>query len=261
MSVGQQSGIDTTKITKPIQLLAAWLVGLIFVNGIFLTTATSFVETEWLAAVLVIAAVINVPVFLVSIFLLQTKFRPEMQEDHYYNEYIKDKLGRLKSEKKFSPVTINNNNNNNNNDEVVNDFEAKVDNEWDGVKLLFNPHLTGSDLVKQSLQSNDIPINAEFGHKEWIPEFVIGIGRYLTYEQIGMILNALKNTPANRVGFVNDDDDIYEWDRTVLIGSYYTNALDKTYSIDAALEIHKSVDGIAQKFYQKIFDKQLDVDV
>ena len=138
---------------------------------------------------------------------------------------------------------------------------GKVANEWEGVKILFNPHLTGSDLVKQSLQNSNIIIDAEFGHKEWIPEFVIGIGRYLTYEQIGMILNSLKDSPANRVGFVNDDDDIYEWDRTVLIGSYYTNVLENTYSIYEALEIHKNVDGIAQKFYQKIFDKQLDEDV
>lgn len=40
---------------------------------------------------LTIAAVINVPIFIVSLFLLQTKFRPEMQEDTYYSQYLERK--------------------------------------------------------------------------------------------------------------------------------------------------------------------------
>lgn len=39
-------------------------------------------------AVLVIASVVNVPLFLICIFLLQTKFRPQMQEDLYYSKYL-----------------------------------------------------------------------------------------------------------------------------------------------------------------------------
>lgn len=76
------------KITKPIQLLAAWLLGLILVNGSFLTAASQLLTPNWLPPFLVIAAVINVPIFLLSIFLLQTKYRPEMQEDTYYSKYL-----------------------------------------------------------------------------------------------------------------------------------------------------------------------------
>lgn len=87
--------IDPQKVTKPIQLLAAWLVGLILVNASFLIGAQSITRPDWGSSILVIAAVVNVPVFILALFLLQTKFRPQMQEDSYYSQY-------LQREKKFT---------------------------------------------------------------------------------------------------------------------------------------------------------------
>jgi len=83
--------IEAHKITKPIQLLAAWLVGLAIVNVSFLTAAANITQPSWVPGLLSVAAVINVPIFVVSIFLLQTKFRPEMQEDSYYSDYLNSK--------------------------------------------------------------------------------------------------------------------------------------------------------------------------
>ena len=80
--------INPEKVTKPIQLLAAWLVGLILVNGSFLVAAQQISKPEWASATLVVASVINVPVFIFALFLLQTKFRPQMQEDSYYSQYL-----------------------------------------------------------------------------------------------------------------------------------------------------------------------------
>jgi hypothetical protein len=83
------------KITKPLQLLAAWLAGLVVVNGSFLGTAVAIVQPEWLRAALVLASIVNVPLFLTCLFLLQTKFRPEMQEDRYYAKYLEQNTGQL----------------------------------------------------------------------------------------------------------------------------------------------------------------------
>lgn len=58
------------KVTKPIQLLAAWLLGLIAMEGAFLTAARLIITPAWAPGVLVIAAVACVPLFLISIFLL-----------------------------------------------------------------------------------------------------------------------------------------------------------------------------------------------
>ncbi|MBU1355068.1 MAG: hypothetical protein KJ620_00690 [Candidatus Edwardsbacteria bacterium] len=79
------------KVTKPIQLLAAWLSGLIIVDGIYLFAAIQINSPSWASGLLVIASIINVPLFLLSIFMLQTKFRPEMQEDSYYSKYLEQK--------------------------------------------------------------------------------------------------------------------------------------------------------------------------
>ena len=87
--------IDPPKITKPIQLLAAWLVGLILINGSFLATATTLNTPTWAPAVLVVASILNVPLFLICLFLLQTKFRPEMQEDAYYAKYLEVNTGKV----------------------------------------------------------------------------------------------------------------------------------------------------------------------
>lgn len=84
----QQPKIEPHRIEKPIQLLAAWLVGLVLVDGAFLTSAALITVPAWAPGVLVCAAVTNVPLFLTAIFLLQTKFRPEMQGDEHYAHYL-----------------------------------------------------------------------------------------------------------------------------------------------------------------------------
>jgi len=80
--------IQPEKITRPIQLLAAWLAGLVLIDGTFLAAALQLDKPSWAAGLLVIATVINVPLFLVALFLLQTRFRPEMQEDTFYSQYL-----------------------------------------------------------------------------------------------------------------------------------------------------------------------------
>ena len=83
--------ITPHRITKPIQLLAAWLAGLAIVDGSFLTAAATIQTPTWVPGALVVASIVNVPLFLFSLFLLQTKFRPEMQEDSYYADYLQKK--------------------------------------------------------------------------------------------------------------------------------------------------------------------------
>ncbi len=83
--------IAPEKITSPIQLLAAWFVALIVLDGAFLTAASVVSSPAWLPPVLVFAAILNVPLFLGGMFLLQTRFRAEMQSDEHYSEYLKRK--------------------------------------------------------------------------------------------------------------------------------------------------------------------------
>jgi hypothetical protein len=120
-----EQSIEPHRITKPIQLLAAWLAGLLLIDGSFLTAATYLTNPNWLSPLLVIAAVVNVPLFLVSIFVLQTKFRPEMQEDTFYSKYLEKR-------------------------HVVMESQVKV---IDGLKEELKTKTTELDKVKRSIES------------------------------------------------------------------------------------------------------------
>jgi hypothetical protein len=92
--------IQPEKVRTPIQLLAAWLVGLILIDGSFLASASVLKTPWWAPGALVIAAVFNVPLFLRCIFLLQTKYRPETMQDSDYAKY----LGQQQEGKKLARI-------------------------------------------------------------------------------------------------------------------------------------------------------------
>lgn len=87
--------IQPHKVTKPIQLVAAWLTGLVLIDAMFLGAAASLDKMGWPHGLLVVAAVVNVPIFLGAIFLLQTKFRAELQEDSFYSEYLSKRTSQV----------------------------------------------------------------------------------------------------------------------------------------------------------------------
>jgi len=81
--------IEAHKITKPIQLMAVWFVALLLIDTAFLTAATKINSPAWLAPSLVISAIAFVPLFLAGVFLMQTVFRKELQDDPFYSEWLK----------------------------------------------------------------------------------------------------------------------------------------------------------------------------
>ncbi len=57
-----------------IRFPVAWLLALVVVDGTFLWAADRISQPGWGSAVLLIAAVINVPLFLGALLLLRAKF-------------------------------------------------------------------------------------------------------------------------------------------------------------------------------------------
>jgi tetratricopeptide (TPR) repeat protein len=68
-----------------------WFIALVAINAAFLTSAGIVKSPTWIPGMLAIAAVANVPVFLICMFLLQTKFRAEMQADSHYAKYLQER--------------------------------------------------------------------------------------------------------------------------------------------------------------------------
>jgi hypothetical protein len=86
--------IEPHKITKPIQLMAVWFVALLLIDSELLTAATFIKEPSWIPPLLVISAICVIPLFLVGIFLIQTVFRKELQDDLYYSKWLLGEQGR-----------------------------------------------------------------------------------------------------------------------------------------------------------------------
>jgi hypothetical protein len=89
--------IEPHKITKPIQLMAVWFVALLLIDSELLTAATFIKEPSWVPPLLVISAICAIPLFLVGIFLIQTVFRKELQDDLYYSKWLLGEQGRQAS--------------------------------------------------------------------------------------------------------------------------------------------------------------------
>ena len=92
------------KITKPIQLIAVWFLSLLLIETTFFTAAANISEPSWVCPTLVITAICFVPIFLVGIFLMQTVFRNELQEDQYYSEWLRRREQAFSG---FKPENIN----------------------------------------------------------------------------------------------------------------------------------------------------------
>lgn len=92
--------INPEKVTTPIQLLAVWFIALLLLTGSFFAAATQIEEPTWISPLLIISGIVLVIIFVILIFLMQTKFRPEMLSGNEYLQYID------KSFKDFKPENL-----------------------------------------------------------------------------------------------------------------------------------------------------------
>jgi len=223
----QQGKIEPHRITKPIQLLAAWLLGLILVNGAFLLAATQIIKPDWVSGTLVIASIINVPLFLLSIFLLQTKFRPEMQEDTFYSKYLETKTGNTEREITADSVAsirqdiaslekiVS--------EKVLNGIEeAELEKfKWSSVTVILNKQLSNFSNIARQLTQHGIPLHETFGGGAGMPKvFKVSLGRGFDVDQIKALVEALLNISDGWISYAHDDNEVDEYENKVLIGAY-----------------------------------------
>ncbi|MDV2857514.1 hypothetical protein [Oceanimonas sp. CAM02] len=213
------SKIVPEKIKKPIHLLGAWLAGLFTVNGGFLIAATNMERGSFESIALVVAAIVNVPVFLFSVFLLQTKFRPELQEDHYYSTYLSQKTNEkvkvLKSEAQLAEVF-----------QKLNELENKVlpaDTESKGdllPELAFGVNKNFGDYgrITSELASLGVIACTSFGSDNVPERRSVAIDRRVSRQAVREVLSI-----AGKLGFTHwgyFDNEMEETKEDVLLGAY-----------------------------------------
>ncbi|MEY9755850.1 hypothetical protein [Bradyrhizobium yuanmingense] len=219
MSNGQ---IDPHKVTKPIQLLGAWLLGLTVINGSFLGAAVAISAGQWERSALIVAAIANVPIFLIALFVLQTRFRAELQEDSFYFQYISKKteavvkLESLSTTEVFPKTVIGQQPRS----KVTEQTSESLD--WSRWVIALNDHREDFLEIRKALQAAGIPVSLIFGltnqtkpPKQW----VISINSGMRFEYVVALLKVLINFSFD--GF-NRWEPVQEAGETedVYIGSY-----------------------------------------
>lgn len=221
------------KITKPIQLLGAWLVGLFSIDSCFLFAAARMQPGSWESGALTTAAIVNVPLFLLAVFLLQTKFRPELQEDSYYSTYLSRKTNELinisKEDVQFAQIR-----------QHLVELEDKISSPTSTVNLLSNSSVLSSlkiginqfledrSKIGDKLSELGISSYSLFGGEEPPERRVVAISERLPKDVVTSIIQFAKELGFTGYSFIDNFSEHIEED--VLIGSYGS----ATYQISGA---------------------------
>jgi hypothetical protein len=170
-------------------------------------------------------------------FLLQTRFRPELQEDAFYSKYLETKTGnterRVTAESfvsvrediaRLEKVVA---------EKVLNGVsEADLQKlKWSKVTVMLNKSLIEFERIAKELIQHGIPVHETFGGGAGRPEnFVIAIGRGFDIEQIRKLVNVLSFIRDGWISYAHDDEAVDQYDNQVLIGAYgeYQHGIELT---------------------------------
>jgi hypothetical protein len=101
----KRARLDPERITRPIQLAAAWFATLVLVEGGLLATATQLDRPDWAPGLLIVAAVVLPVGAGVAAYLLQTRYRSELLADPYYSEIARTKEECFRGFRPIEPAT------------------------------------------------------------------------------------------------------------------------------------------------------------
>lgn len=225
--------IEPHKVTKPIQLLAAWLVGLVITNASFLTASVQMTTGSWERAALVISTIINVPLFLLALFVLQTRFRAELQEDTFYAEYLSKKSSTViridkdssqdaklyEIEKALAGLTAKLESNLSSRTSVGGANTAKAV-DWENWPVALNHLHPRFEEIREALRAADIPLTTIFGNDGDLPrKWIIALSSQLPVAHKIHLLRAVLPFGFDGIQFWTPRRDAEE-DEDVYIGSY-----------------------------------------
>lgn len=237
-----QSGIEPSAVTKPIQLLAAWWAGLILIDSGFLTAATQIERPDWAGGALVIAAIVNVPLIVLLLFYMQTKYRSEMLSD---KDYVDLKI-RSAETGKTETIRI---------EKSQVESQPIVDLEMGDVfvapergSILINDLLSQFNEIVAELRSKGISISNTFGSTSEEPEppnpFIVTIGRGFNIPLMQEILAVLDHFDLDGVYLSLHGPN----ENTIFIGAYnYRTQSHRIVKFDAALREKLLDPGLTQK--------------
>lgn len=225
-----QSAIEPSTVTKPIQLLAAWWAGLILIDSGFLTAAAQIEHPNWASGALVVAAIVNVPLIVLLLFYMQTKYRLEMLSDKDYVDL------KIRSAETGKTETIRVEKSQVEAKPVVELDMAEVVVAPDRGSILINDLLPQFNEIVSELRSKGISVSNTFGSTSEEPEppapFIVTIGRGFNIQLMQEILTVLDRFELEGVYLSLHGPN----ENTIFIGAYnYRTQSSRIVKFDAAL--------------------------
>jgi hypothetical protein len=234
--------IQPQLVTRPIQLLAAWLVGLVCLDGIFLEVALRLDARAWERSGLVVAAILNVPAFLAAMFTLQTRFRAELQDDAHYAQYLSKKTSESLTVRRGDgagdavrppvdppPAAAL--------DASVAADPASTALDWTPWRIAINDHLPRFAAIREALRAAGIPVAEIFGNAQRATSappdnWVVSLNRALPAAHKAALLRVLR--PFGLDGFqfwrpvadADESEDVYIGSYGVATYARFTDELD-----------------------------------
>lgn len=226
--------IEPHKVTKPIQLLAAWLVGLVITNASFLTASIQMASGSWERGALVISTIVNVPIFLLALFVLQTRFRAELQEDTFYAEYLSKKSSTAirvdkdasqdaklaDIERAVATLTAKKSGGDSANAPPPDNSETAEALDWSNWPVALNHLHPRFREMREALRTAGIPLTTIFGDDDDVPKkWIISLSHQLPVAHKVQLLRAVLPFGFDGIQFwtprreADEDEDVY-------IGSY-----------------------------------------
>lgn len=216
-----QTPVKPERITKPIQLLGAWLAGLLAIDSSFLFAAANLQQGSWESQALIIAAIVNVPVFLLAVFVLQTRFRPELQEDSYYSTYLSRRTNEPVSVDKGDAQFIELN-------QKLAELEKRLPlpanrrlkrrSTISTLQIGVNNHLTDRAVVKAKLAELGVTQITGFGSNEAPDHRVVAISGYLSAAAVDEVAKVAGDLSFD--GYTIFDNRAEGTEQDVLFGAY-----------------------------------------
>jgi hypothetical protein len=206
-------------VTKPVQLLIAWFVGLIVLDAAFLVVAVAL-RGGWAANTLIIAAVSNVPLFLTGLFLLRVKFSSEFKGGAF--RYIDKKTNRVVKITVSELYDIRFSQLQDEIEQLYSQISAKAAApDWSRWRVALNDNLDSFAEIRKALRDAKIPLASIFGKIDGInppSKKIVTFNDRLSAECITAILKTL--LPFKLDGFKIEDASHEIKDDDCIIGAY-----------------------------------------
>ncbi|MDX1585641.1 MAG: hypothetical protein R3222_02815 [Balneolaceae bacterium] len=175
--------------------------------------------SSWQSGALTVAAIVNVPIFIGALFLLQTKFRPELQEDSYYSTYLNNRTNEVMKVPKMEVIF----------DDIISKIrrlEVKLESPKEGSdrvslsKLSYgvNIHLENQNDIEMKLNELGVRFVRNFGEDVHKPEkLLVAVSGSLPTEVFYEVLAMAKELGFEFYSFIEQFEEVEE---DVLFGAY-----------------------------------------